>query len=191
MVIKLKEVLARDNFSIEEKDLKIFYEKNKNKRYQRQPSVKVNKLSVHHTDNKLNGGLLSKQEAQKLIRELKLKLAQGINFESFKNNRNIFYEIQLFNDSTAAVDEKVHFQLRTVAFALLIGETSPIIEDENGFHIIKCLDNKDGSNIPFDEIKSIVRSDYIEKKYQDMLEKLISDAEININHAVYDSIRVR
>ncbi len=190
IVIKLKEILARDNFSLAERNLKNFYEQNKNERYQRQPSLKVSKLAVYFYIYELNNGLISKQEAENLIQEIKMKIDDGINFESFENDKNIAYEIQVFNDSTAAIDEKTNFQLKTAALLLSVGEYSRIIEEKTGFFIIKCLSKKDGGNIPFDEIKSIVSSALIEKKYRELIEELIADAEININHAVYDSVRI-
>jgi peptidyl-prolyl cis-trans isomerase C len=68
------------------------------------------------------------------------------------------------------------------AFALKVGELSPIVETQFGYHIIKLAEKKPASTVPFDEVKEKIKEQLTRKKIQTevalMIEKLKEKAKI-------------
>lgn len=72
--------------------------------------------------------------------------------------------------------------LRAVVFELQVGQTSDIVRDERGFHIIKIEMRKAGSVRPFEEVEEeLARKLYNERKHEketEYLDSLIKNAVI-------------
>lgn len=70
------------------------------------------------------------------------------------------------------------------ALRLKVGEVSGIIRTEFGFHIIKLLDRRGASPLPYEEVSERVKADYynaeMEKAFRQFLSKLKEKAVIEI-----------
>ena len=60
------------------------------------------------------------------------------------------------------------------ALRLKVGEVSGIVRTEFGFHIIKLLDRKGGTPLPFEEVKEKVQADYYEYQMDKAFKQFIS-----------------
>jgi peptidyl-prolyl cis-trans isomerase SurA len=57
---------------------------------------------------------------------------------------------------------------------LQVGEVSGVIRTSFGFHILKLLDRKGGTPLPFEEVRERVRSDYFGKEMEKALQQFLS-----------------
>jgi hypothetical protein len=66
--------------------------------------------------------------------------------------------------------------IESAIFSLPVGRLSRIIEDENGFHVLRVVERQQAGKVPFveaqEEIKEALRSEYLEKQRVAYLEKL-------------------
>jgi len=76
--------------------------------------------------------------------------------------------------------EKMVKPFSDAAFAMKVGEISQPVKSEFGYHIIKLTDSIVDENKTFETEKSQLVDYYKTYKYEDLLEKLKSDAEIVI-----------
>jgi peptidyl-prolyl cis-trans isomerase SurA len=60
------------------------------------------------------------------------------------------------------------------ALRLEVGGVSEIVRTEYGFHIIKLIDRKGGSPLPFDEVKEKIRLDYLDSEFDKGLKQFLT-----------------
>ena len=191
MVEQLKQRLAEKDFDIQEDDLRKYYQTHKEK-YKNQDSIKVVKISAYYYNPESLEQLMSKDKARRHIEKVYNTIIESKDFIAAINgikNSKISIENQQFNQSTAFVDNRLYETLRKRANSLSAGELSQIIEDEYGFHILKCIKRINSGYLSFNEIRESIQSKIIDEKYQELIEKRINEANIKINHSLYKSIK--
>ena len=72
-----------------------------------------------------------------------------------------------------------------VAFSLKVGELSPVVKTQFGYHIIKVTERKEGDRKPFDQVKEQIRASMRNKAMQDRIQghydQLKKDANLKID----------
>jgi len=72
-----------------------------------------------------------------------------------------------------------------VAFSLKVGELSPVVKTQFGYHIIKVTERKEGERKPFDQVKEQIRASMRNKAMQDRIQghydQLKKDANLKID----------
>ena len=75
---------------------------------------------------------------------------------------------------TAAIDQAL--------FSLQVGQMSPILESDSGFHIVRVLERKEAGRKPFTEVQADIREKLKEERFQiavaSYLDKIRGDARI-------------
>ena len=115
------------------------------------------------------------------IHKLKEQLNGGANFEelakansncpSAKNGGDLGY----FPRKGVMIEP-----FAEAAFALKVGEISEPVQTQFGFHIIKVTDRKEGKPVALEAVKEEVKESYIEDQIQDLIEKQMTAAKIEI-----------
>ena len=135
----------------EEEQLRQFYEENKSY-YGTPEQVRASHILLE-----------TREEAEAVLAELK----QGADFAALAKERSIDPgskesggDLDYFTRGmmTEAFEE--------AAFSLNTGELSDIVETPYGFHIIKLTDRKPEVIPPFDEVKDLVKNDYLDQEIQ-------------------------
>jgi peptidyl-prolyl cis-trans isomerase SurA len=125
------------------------------------------------------------------IREIRKK-CEGV-LEKVKGGEDFGEMALLYSEDISAKDRgdlgffkrgELLPELEKEALRLRGGEMSGIIRTDFGFHIIKLLDRKGETPLPFDEVKEKVKADYyakeLEKSYQQFLSTLKEKSVIEI-----------
>ncbi len=193
MVIRSKEKLGLGQFNLDTEQLQKIYEAEKDETYKRRDEVKVEIISVPFARGKSKDAGISKNIAKAKIEEVKAKLDKGESFEKLAESYNKSGQVEEFvlDEDSERSDDASNPRLMSEAKKLSVGQLSAIFEEENAFYIIKCVERKDMGYMPFDEMRGIVKSRYVDEKYKEMVDKMIAQAEIEINKDVYSQIRMR
>ena len=81
-----------------------------------------------------------------------------------------------FHDWTSLGDLKISKPISDAVFTYPLNQLSPIIEDDEGLHIVRVLDRQEAHQTPFtevqDEIKEKLRVEVLNRAYNDYVTRL-------------------
>jgi parvulin-like peptidyl-prolyl isomerase len=184
-VNKLKEKLFAEAGQVPDADLKARYESDKDKLYKLPDSIRLEAIRISFGDNGTD-----KEQAERQIGSALKMLGTGEAFETVAERFDPGgkAEALVMDETTARNDELAHPDLKAAADILKPGEISGVIAGNGEFAIIRCVEKVRNRYRPFDEVKPNVRSDYINAKYDEQIDKLVREAKVQIDTGVYDKI---
>lgn len=193
MLIKLKEKLGEEGHElyVPADKLKEFYEANKDKSYREMGAIKVQKISVIYLQND------KRQEAAGKAEEIKVRLAKGEKMEqistSYTDNSSFKYTLEekVYDKNSARVEGETSPKIFDTVTKMSIGEVSGPVEENNSFSILKCIQKGEGKYQPFEEIKDAVKSNYIDNVFEELVNKLVKEAKVEIVGGTYEKINAR
>lgn len=195
MVTDLKKVLEKDELSIDNEKLKIYYEEIKSKYYKYPDTIKIKRLFVNYSISG-NRNTLSENQAKKEMEELAGQIDHHSFDEAVKQiaksgNSNYSYEEHVFDMKNRKEDLDYHETTIGIADKLSEGQISEVFKDENRhcFSIIKCVEKIQHGYREFDDEKELVKISYIEKKYNDLIDKMVEEASIVVYKEVVDKVK--
>jgi hypothetical protein len=195
--IKLKEVLESKEIQFTEEDLMKYYEQAKDSIYRKEGEVKITKIYITYMDESGNVIDGKREEVLRKIKEVKLKMDEGERIENIPSmTKNVealkvSYKEQAFNETTAKQDAQTSSELKSQARRLSLGEISDIYEEYNTFYFIKCIEKESDGYKPFEEAKENVKVKFIDKKYEELIDKLVKDAKVEINEDIYERMKMQ
>lgn len=171
-----------EKIKIEEKDLKNYYEKNKDK-YKKTEGVKVKHILIYVPEKSDNATL---QKALTKANQIYGKILKGANFEEMA---------KMYSDDTTSKvkggDLGIIRKGETIPefeqeiFKLKIGEVSKPIRSPYGYHIIKVEKKIPAEILPFEKVKNLVEEDYQKEQEKILMEKLIKELYQSYQPKVY------
>jgi len=194
MVLELKKRLSKGGelFALDA-TLLAYYESVKDELYDRGDRVTVWAIEISFGQREGESEGLTREEARAEIEGVKARLDRGDRFEDLAGEYNDSGSLneRTMDDDTARFDWRRRPHTREHAMKLGEGEASDIFEEGGAFCILKCAERNDLGYMPFDEVKGNVRTRYTDEKYEEMADRLVRDAQVEINRPVYDRITVR
>jgi len=167
-----------DKTTVSEKDIKAYYESHSNlfqQPEQVQASHVLIKVGPKATESE-------KGEALKKIKEVQEKQKKGDDFAKLAKEYSQ-------GPSSAKGGNLGYFKrgqmvpaFEEVAFKLKPGEVSDIVETKFGYHLIKVVDKKPESTVPFDEVKERIgqylKQEKVAKEVRQLVDKLRKEATV-------------
>jgi len=159
-------LLFQNKHPVTEDELKKYFEDNKDSKFATTPKeVKASHILVE-----------TKEEADAVLAELK----GGKDFAALAKEKSLDPGSKEQGGDLGFFGRGVmNPRFETAAFALTKGETSDVVEADNGFHIIKVTDIKEAVVPEYDSVKSDVKQAYYNEKMgteaYDWLESLKRD----------------
>jgi parvulin-like peptidyl-prolyl isomerase len=188
-VTKLKEKLGEKELCAKDEELKKYYETNRDKLFKKEDYIRVQKLSIPYIGE-------VEANAKEKIEQVKARVDVGERFEDIvksfneKNMPKLTCEEQVFDEKTSRTDSRLNMELKDTAKKLIVGQVSGVFKSNGKFCIIKCVEKREGGYSTFIECKEVIKLKYIDKKFQELIEKLVKEAKIEINRSVYESVTV-
>jgi hypothetical protein len=191
MVIRSKRRLWDTKLHASDDTLRSYYETVKDRLYQRGDRVRIQAITIPFGRD--DSDAPSRAEAEEKIDEALRKLEEGARLEDLAREygpHGGLYE-RVLDEESARFDERIRPILRGEAMKLAVGETSPVFEEHRAFYIIECVERESLGHMPFEEMKHNVRNRYVDEKYEELIDELVGEAEVEVNEPVYEELRVR
>lgn len=190
MVVQLKEKL-QEEMGILDINLKDFYESEKERLYKKREDIKVSQFTIRYKDSMhKHKALLAAENIMRLMEDgdKNHSIIPGIAVD---NSINIEIRERSFNDSTYREDEKNDPVILEASEGLLEGQVSSVLEVEQSFVVLICVERRNAGYKEYDEVKENVKTNYIEKKYNELIGRMVQEADIKINEKVFAHMTFR
>lgn len=177
----VKALLEKKVFSgieVSDEEAKKFYDSNPD--YFRRPE----QVRARHILKKVDEGATEKQkaEARKALEGIKARILAGEDFAELAKKESDGPSKEVGGDLGYFAKGKMVKPFAEAAFSLKPNEVSDIVETRFGYHIIKVLDRRDASDVPFAETKQRIvqnlKNEKMKEKLSSYLAELRKDAKI-------------
>ncbi len=148
--------------SVDDKEIWAYYDKNRNS-FRQPEQVKASQILIK-TDPAWDEA--KKAAARKKIDDIRVKLKAGQDFESLARTYSEDPSGPKGGDLGYIRTGQVLKPFEEALFALKPGETSDVVETSLGSHIIKAVDRKAETTIPFEKVKDQLRTALKQEKGQ-------------------------
>ncbi|MGA2106103.1 MAG: peptidylprolyl isomerase [Syntrophorhabdales bacterium] len=148
--------------SVDDKEIWAYYDKNRNS-FRQPEQVKASQILIK-TDPSWDEA--RKAAARKKIDDIRAKLKAGQDFESLARTYSEDPSGPKGGDLGYIRTGQVLKPFEDALFALKPGETSDVVETSLGYHIIKAVDRKPETTIPFEKVKDQLRTALKQEKGQ-------------------------
>lgn len=159
---------------ISDKELKEYYEKNSYK-FKEPEKIRVRLIHVRNNPEDPEG----KSKAKKRIDDAMAEIKKGIPFADVAAKYSTAMSRIKGGDMGFLHRGRLEVAVEDVAFAMKVGQTSEIIEQDIGFFIVKVEDKAVSNQLSFDEIKDGLRKDLKTKEEDEKKARLLERLMLN------------
>ncbi len=181
MVEKMVQAELKKNVSVDPEDIKLYYEAHKAD-YSEPESVEIAHILVDSFDKaeqirqQLDDGAVFSKLAETESQDNATKTKGGV----------ITGWLSLRSPLANGIDRS---QLVKAALEADTGTITPVVQDEQGFHVVKVLEKRPAQQRPFEEVAQKVAQDYqvfkAEKIYRSMMENILKVEGVTINQEAF------
>jgi len=160
------------NLKITEKEVKEYYEKNK-ENYKEPEARHIRHILIYLSKDADNA---TEEKALKKANEIREKLLKGANFEELA---------KMYSDDTGSKEKGGDLgiirkgqtipEFEKEIFELKIGEISTPIKSPYGYHIVKVEEIIPEKIPSFDEVKNLVEEDYRQEKEEELMAQILQN----------------
>jgi peptidyl-prolyl cis-trans isomerase C len=118
--------------------------------------------------------------SEKEAKDIEAKLEKGEKFESLAKQYSLDGSKDYGGDLGYFTAPEMVKAFSDAAFALKVGEISPPVKTDYGWHVIRMDDRKMGAAQPFDQVKGAIRNVLVRDKVQALLASLQGTAKVEI-----------
>jgi hypothetical protein len=190
--IQAKEKLSQEQFGITEQKLRAFYDEHKCDIFKMSETLTLEMVTIQVTEQsnpKKNAELLE-ATAKKILSKIKggrgiEQIMQGyVDRKDIKVSCRRFDEInddrlgEIFTDSENFKKVK----------ALVPGQSLKLAVSENTVYVVKCISKTSGSYLPYENIKAVVKTKYLDQQYDQLVGDMVKKANIEINQKILEKL---
>ena len=169
-----------DKTTVPEKEIKAYYESHLNL-FKQPEQVKASHILIK-VDPKATES--EKEDALKKIRDVQKKQIKGDDFAKLAKEYSEGPSNAKGGDLGFFKRGQMVPAFETVAFKLKPGEVSDIVKTKFGYHLIKVMDKKSESTVPYagikDRLGQYLKQEKVQKEIKQLVEKLRKDAKVEL-----------
>lgn len=191
MVIKLKEQLQSNEFSLPEDEIKnIYYQKKSSFNFINKKVLKV--YASYTTGNKSSSTSEEKQQVEKTMKGIRLELLSGTDIAEIKANGKPFESKEILLDNKFTKQQYIDTaRSREAASNLKDGEISALYEEDDAWCVLKVLSSSKAEFPELEELETAIKAEAVDEKYKRLIDDLIRSANVRLNEKVYTNIKIR
>jgi len=173
---------------ITDEELNSYYAENKDKSFLKSGDISTKVIAVSYDES------MKRENAEVGATEIKSKLNKGEPIEDVVRlyNKERLYKVELtewlFKPENSRADSAKWPMVTNNVKKLEVGQTSDVIEDFGAFYIVKCTGKMPSTYIEFNAVKENIRKLLVEQKYDEIINKLVEEAKVEIDNKVYDMV---
>lgn len=186
--LQLQEVFVKERISVSEDELISFYEENKNIKYTMGDQITVQLLVIKYKEVSNCNSIINKEEARNIINEYIEKIDDTKKIEEIKNKYKSIIKLEEKNYSIQNMSRASLLNLNSIENKILnlkIGEKSDIIDDGVSLVTARCTQRISTEPAKYIDIKSTIKSDYIELKYKKIIQSIVETANVQIDEKFF------
>ena len=161
--------------TVDDKEIWAYYDKNRAS-FRQPEQVKASQILIK-TDPAWDEA--KKSAARKKIDDIKSKVKQGQDFESLARTYSEDPSGAKGGDLGYIRTGQVLKPIEDALFALKPGETSEVVETSLGFHLVKVVDRKPETTIPFEKVKDQLRTALKQEKGREEADAYVAKVRQN------------
>lgn len=193
MVKELKNKLKESEFLISESEIKEMYLRLKESRFKIPDGIEIQAVIIPFVDEK---GIISdekKKNAEQLIEEAKMRIEKGESFEKIADAYKKHGEIldHYFTKEEQLSKNIPYPEFLQEAKKLIPGQVSDIIERTTDYSLLICKSKEEWGYVSYEEASKILRDEQIEKEYEEYIDELVKEADVQINEKIFNRINVQ
>jgi peptidyl-prolyl cis-trans isomerase C len=158
------------------RDARAYFETHKNE-FRKKPRVKLQQLVVAKED-----------DAQRLLKKIK----EGSSFDDLAKKYSVSPDSA--EGGRIGYVDKGSVPAFDAAFNMRVGQTSSVIKSSYGFHIIRVLDKKDGSQESYEQAQTRIQTQLSgarqQKVFSQWLQNALRSAKVEKDEALISKLRV-
>ncbi|MBU3199932.1 peptidyl-prolyl cis-trans isomerase [Clostridium estertheticum] len=187
---KLKNKLLKIDLSSTDEEIKKYYNEKKEELYKKPDSIKFQKISISCLDEKGNITSDSKAHAKETMDKMIIDIENNVNFSDVRNTyinktaAKIEYKEQSVNGDIDRDANNIIDGLN----GLQVGQVSQVLEGADSLYIVRKNEVTPTGFLLLSDVKSKIMYVLADEKFNEMVERLIKEVNININSKVYKSI---
>ncbi len=172
-----KSILAKKYFekkvkklNINEREIKEYYKKNK-ERYKEPEGVHVKHILIYIPKD---ADKATEKKALEKAKQIRAQILKGAKFEELA---------KIYSDDAGSKKKggdlgiikkgQTISEFEKVIFKLKPGEISRPIRSSYGYHIVKVEEKIPEKILPFEEVKDLVKEDYLQKKQEELMRQIL------------------
>jgi len=159
------------NAKVTDEEAKKFYDDNPSY-FQQEEMIRASHILI---TTKAEDDAAKKAEAKAKAEDIRAKLVAGGNFEELAKSSSDCPSKEQGGDLGYFGRGRMVKPFEDAAFALKVGELSPVIETEFGYHVIKSTEHKDAEKVPFDKVKDRIVSHLQDTKINETLKNKVEE----------------
>lgn len=177
-----------------DQEIEAFYETEKDAKFKKTDSIRVNVLFVPF-------GKDFKEEALRLIDRIKQRLDDGEPFdkttvsaviaESGAQSVKPEFGEQTFDKSSVRMDMMRWPRLLEATKKLSLNQISGVVEESDGFYLIRCIEKLDMGYEAMEEVKDRIKAALAARNYEIWTDARMKEANIEIDPAAFNRIKVK
>ena len=158
----------KKTISIDEKEVKDFYDKNTDI-FKMPEKVRASHILITVPQNATDE---QKKESLTKIQEIQKEVKEGKDFAELAKEKSACPSAKNGGDLNYFGKGQMVKPFEDAAFALKVGEVSDIVETQFGYHLIKLTDKQEAGIRPFDEVKENIDQHLVSVKLSEVLDKM-------------------
>ena len=190
--IQAKEKLSQEQFGVTEQKLRAFYDEHKDEFFKKAGTITLEMVTMQaerQSDSGENSELLETTAGEIFS---KIKGGQGIEqiMQEYVDRKDIkvsccrFDEINDDRLSEIFTDSENFKKVK----AMVPGQSVKLSASGSTLHIAKCISKTSGSYLPYENIKAVVKTKYLDQKYDQLVGDMVKKADIEINQKILEKL---
>lgn len=170
----LKNKMADTYGWLEEKELKKYYDKNKEVYYKTSDDIEILKLVVPYDKD-------TRENLYQQLHKISMQVSDRLSFEKEAGK---FGKVtaQSFTEESARTDSRYYEVLKLAAMKIPQDSVSNVLDDGENLAIIYCVAKKEGDYITYEQVAENVIKLYVDDCYEKWLEKRTGEVSVELKN---------
>jgi peptidyl-prolyl cis-trans isomerase SurA len=170
--IKVLEIEVKAKAQVSDEACKQFYDQNIEE-YTKTARVRIQQILLLAEKRRLDKGEIA--AIKKRIKKIRSEVINGADFGEMAKKFSEGPNRERGGDCGFFKKGDLMEEIERACFPLKVGETSPIVQTDIGFHLLRVSERENGNRTPFEAVKEDIRQELMKEAYMMRLKQWIQE----------------